>query len=207
MKNTRIPELHYHLTIGVTLEQFMQNPIIKAIEAEDSAVARGTIKQLEGIPHCLEVHVYETRPWNDRARSRLERFTIEFAQAVPPQSSEMSQTVLNTLLLNKENTALFADIQKRLGIDSSRWGAVWANHYSRSISNATVVYFIAQTGAIPRVDYEWAEGHYKHDEIKKVCEAALQQVFYGDGRLADFISFGLKDIKLDLKEGTVQVEL
>lgn len=207
MKRTSIPELHYHLTIGVTLEQFLQQPIIRAIAAEDGALARGTIKQLEGIPHCLSVHVYENRPWNQRTHARLERFTIEFAQTIPSQNTELSVKELETLLLNKDNVALFADIQKRLDIEATRWSKAWANHYSRSITNATVVYFIAQTGAIPRVDFQWDQGFYKHDEIKKVCETALQQVFYGDGRLADFTSFGLKDIKLNLKEGTVEVEL
>lgn len=49
MNNTRIPDLHYHLTIGVTLEQFFKQPINRAIDAEDTAVAYGTIKQLDGI--------------------------------------------------------------------------------------------------------------------------------------------------------------
>lgn len=207
MKNNRIPDLHYHLTIGVTLEQFLQQPIVKAIAEVDDALARGTIKQLEGIPHCLEVHAHETRPWNQRTHARLERFTIEFIQPIPDQHTEMSVKDLETLLLSKANVELFADIQKRLGIEATRWSRAWANHYSRSITNATVVYFISQTGAIPRVDYQWDQGSYKHDEIKKVCEQALQQVFFGDGRLADFTSFGMKDVKLNLKEGTVEVEL
>lgn len=207
MKNIRIPDLHYHLTIGVTLEEFLQQPIIKAVKADDPALARGTIKELEGIPHCLEVHAYETRPWNQRTHARLERFTIEFIQPIPDQNTEMNAQQLETLLLNKDNVALFSDIQKRLGIEATRWSRTWANHYSRSITNATVVYFISQTGAIPRVDFQWDQGFYKHDEIKKVCETALQQVFFGDGRLADFTSFGMKDVKLNLKEGTVEVEL
>ena len=207
MKNTRIPDLHYHLTIGVTLEQFFKQPINRAIDAEDTAVAYGTIKQLDGIPHSLAVHAYETRPWNQHTHARLERFTIEFVQSIPDQPTELSVKELEILLLSKGNVELFADIQKRLGVEATRWSKAWANHYSRSITNATVVYFISQTNVIPRVDYEWARGHLNREVIKKVCETALQQVFFGDGRLADFTSFGLKDVKLNLKEGTVVVEL